>query len=448
MHRLPLLAAAGMRRCAGRTGGGRRRRLAGVPARSPALLVEPREGDHAGQRRRPAPGVALGAPGRRRQARAAAPGEPGRGRRPRLHRLEHRHVLRASRGHRRRGVEAPAGRQHQADLRRAGDHGDGHRGAGSGLGRRTVYVSGARSLYALDAATGAVRWQTRIGPAGDPTVNDYYNWSSPTVVAGHIYLGISSFCDDPLVRCGRDRDRPALRCGRAHVVQRSRGSIGGSVWTSVAASASRREPVGGDGQRVRPHRQRLPGRQPDRRLAVHGAAVRLARPARRVAGARRGGQRARLGLRILADAVRRRRAARAARRRLQQERRLLRARPHGAVRRAAVVGTRSAPARRPAPACRPRVWDAGGRRLFAASNGTTIGGASYPGSLRRVDPATGAYVWQLGLPCTVLGSPSGDAGGVIAVVTRGSCTAPAADALLPGRGGHRPGAGHASRRPA
>src|SRR5690242_3722250 len=66
----------------------------------------------------------------------------------------------------------------------------------------TVYVSGARLLYALDAATGNVLWQTRIGPAGDPTVNDYYNWSSPTVVGGHVYVGISSFCDDPLVRGG------------------------------------------------------------------------------------------------------------------------------------------------------------------------------------------------------------------------------------------------------
>jgi len=91
----------------------------------------------------------------------------------------------------------------------------------------------------------------------------------------------------------------------------------------------------------------------------------------------------------------------------------------------ATVGSSESPG-----SCLPAaVWDAGGRRLFAASNVTTIGGVSYPGSLRRVDPATGAYVWQLGLPCTVLGSPSGDAGGVIAVVTRGSCTAPAADAL-------------------
>ena len=102
----------------------------------------------------------------------------------------------------------------------------------------TVYVSGARSLYALDAATGAVRWQTQIGPAGDPTVNDYYNWSSPTVVAGHIYLGISSFCDDPLVRAGVieiDQHSGAVEQTWYSVPD---GSIGGSVWTSVAASAS------------------------------------------------------------------------------------------------------------------------------------------------------------------------------------------------------------------
>ena len=39
----------------------------------------------------------------------------------------------------------------------------------------TVYVSGARFLYALNAATGAVAWQTRIGPADSAQPNAYYN---------------------------------------------------------------------------------------------------------------------------------------------------------------------------------------------------------------------------------------------------------------------------------
>ena len=68
-------------------------------------------------------------------------------------------------------------------------------------GTSTVYVSGARNLYALNAATGAVVWKTQIGPT-TTTPAAYYNWSSPTVVAGHIYVGLSSECDFPLIRGG------------------------------------------------------------------------------------------------------------------------------------------------------------------------------------------------------------------------------------------------------
>ena len=44
----------------------------------------------------------------------------------------------------------------------------------------TVYVSGARYTYALNAATGAVVWKTRIGPPATANPDAYYNWSSPT----------------------------------------------------------------------------------------------------------------------------------------------------------------------------------------------------------------------------------------------------------------------------
>ena len=68
-------------------------------------------------------------------------------------------------------------------------------------GTSTVYVSGPHDLYALNAATGAVAWKTRIGPA---TTNPdaYYNWSSPTVAGGHIYVGLAADCDNLLIRSG------------------------------------------------------------------------------------------------------------------------------------------------------------------------------------------------------------------------------------------------------
>ena len=99
-------------------------------------------------------------------------------------------------------------------------------------GALTVYVAGARNLYALDPSTGAVRWQTRIGPAGSATANDYYNWSSPTVAGGRISIGISSQCDDPLVRGGLiSLTNPP---GRLHTYRTVlAGAIGGSIgWLS------------------------------------------------------------------------------------------------------------------------------------------------------------------------------------------------------------------------
>ena len=69
-------------------------------------------------------------------------------------------------------------------------------------GRPTVYVSGGDGrLYALDAATGNVVWQSVIGLPSN-TANDYYDWSSPAVSNGHIFIGVSSQCDQPFVPGG------------------------------------------------------------------------------------------------------------------------------------------------------------------------------------------------------------------------------------------------------
>jgi outer membrane protein assembly factor BamB len=63
------------------------------------------------------------------------------------------------------------------------------------------------------------------------------------------------------------------------------------------------------------------------------------------------------------------------------------------------------------------IWD--GSHLFVPGNATTIDGTQYNGSVRELDPATGTPIWQTGLSGIVLGSPSMDAGGVIAAPTYG-----------------------------
>ncbi len=71
-----------------------------------------------------------------------------------------------------------------------------------------------------------------------------------------------------------------------------------------------------------------------------------------------------------------------------------------------------------------------GKFLYVAAAGTVIGGKSYLGSIRRVDPATGAVLWQTGLPNAVHGPPSPDGAAVLAVGTYGSSPTP--NAVYPG----------------
>jgi len=60
-------------------------------------------------------------------------------------------------------------------------------------------------------------------------------------------------------------------------------------------------------------------------------------------------------------------------------------------------------------------WD--GEHLYQGSNTTTIGGTTYPGSIRALDPATGSVVWERGLPSNVINTPTINGSGILAVGT-------------------------------
>jgi hypothetical protein len=61
-----------------------------------------------------------------------------------------------------------------------------------------------------------------------------------------------------------------------------------------------------------------------------------------------------------------------------------------------------------------------GTHLFLAGVVTTIKGVRYQGSVRMVNPATGGFVWQTGLPGKIIGTPGMDGAGVIAVSSYGA----------------------------
>jgi outer membrane protein assembly factor BamB len=101
----------------------------------------------------------------------------------------------------------------------------------------TVYVGGGDGrLYALNADTGEVVWSAPIVDPGTHE-NAAYVWGSPLVANGEVYIGMSSQCDNPLIRGGIK----AVNAETGHVDATyytvPPDHVGGSVWSSLAADA-------------------------------------------------------------------------------------------------------------------------------------------------------------------------------------------------------------------
>jgi outer membrane protein assembly factor BamB len=92
-------------------------------------------------------------------------------------------------------------------------------------------VSTGASVFALDATTGAIKWQRVVGPAPG-----HFVWSSPVVFtpqqATHpsVFIGVSSFGDCPLVQ-GKVMELDATSGAVEHVFRTvPNGCTGGGVW--------------------------------------------------------------------------------------------------------------------------------------------------------------------------------------------------------------------------
>lgn len=105
-------------------------------------------------------------------------------------------------------------------------------------GAMTVYAPGAHYVYALDAATGVQKWKTAIGPATATGAGLYFNWSSPTVAGGRIFMGLAANCESRLIRGGvvsLNQHTGALQ--RTYFAVPS-SKVGASVWSSAASDGS------------------------------------------------------------------------------------------------------------------------------------------------------------------------------------------------------------------
>jgi outer membrane protein assembly factor BamB len=109
--------------------------------------------------------------------------------------------------------------------------------SGAAVVDHVVYVGGGDSYwYALDAYTGAVLWKVFTG---DNSANSgYYNWSSPLIYNGYAYIGIASDCDNPLTQGKLLKvDLTSHQVvGSFKVVQD--GEVGGGIWTSPSLDAA------------------------------------------------------------------------------------------------------------------------------------------------------------------------------------------------------------------
>jgi outer membrane protein assembly factor BamB len=102
----------------------------------------------------------------------------------------------------------------------------------------TVYVAGGDGyLYALRASNLRREWRAVIG-IPSTKVNDYYNWSSPTVSRSVVYVGVSSNCDTPLVRGGvlAFKQGTGKKVGQFFTVPAGAQHAGGSVWSSIGVA--------------------------------------------------------------------------------------------------------------------------------------------------------------------------------------------------------------------
>jgi outer membrane protein assembly factor BamB len=272
-------------------------------------------------------------------------------------------------------------------------------------GRPTVYVYGATGyVYAMSAASGANVWPRAKVAIPSTKVNDYYAWSSPLVFQQNIYVGISSQCDAPLVRAGLASFSQATGKRRGTFWTTPPGTRGASIWSSPAGNQSAVYVTTGNGPKgslgfsiiklspslikmgswAVPKSQQVSDSDFGGSVTIWTATING--HATTMAGAcnKNGNYYALRASDLAAGPVWHRK-----------------------------IGNSSE--KGPGQCDAAAVSD--GSHLFLAGNGTNIHGKTYQGSVRKVNPATGAVIWRRGVTGPIIGTPGMDGVGVIAAAS-------------------------------
>lgn len=291
--------------------------------------------------------------------------------------------------------------------------------ADSTTGAATVFVFGQDGdLYALNAATGAVDWQSVVDTPS-PTKSNYYSWSSPVVANDTVYIGVSSQCDHPLVPAGvasfnQSTGAPIARWWTLG----NDKSLGGSVWSSVSV-LSNGNVIATTGN------AKAPGQQPYSQSIVelNGQTLSLmggweVPTAQAVTDSDFGASPTQFtadldGTPTLMIGACNKNGIYYALRASDPS--------AGPVWEDQIVQSSSF-GKPPGECDAAAIWD-GTHLIEGGGNWTTVDGTSYPGSVVSLNPDTGEVVWQTGLPGFVIGSPTEDGAGVVAAQTFYSPTA-------------------------
>jgi outer membrane protein assembly factor BamB len=277
----------------------------------------------------------------------------------------------------------------------------------------TVYVGGPSGyLYAFSASDLKLDWKSVIGIPSTKTSN-YFEWSSPTVTHGRIYIGISSNCDNPLIYGGLAGYNQVTGKKFAEFHTIPEGSIGASIWSSIAVAADGDVyATTGNG----PETEQLLG-DSDSILKFSPTLKLLDRfqvPAAQVTyDGDFGGSPVFFGRYVGAcDKNGMFYAVRQSTMTLAWERR---------------IGAGSS-ASTPAQCSGAPVYN--GKDLFFGGPAVSYRGTAYRGSVQERDPANGRLIWETGLPNGIIGSPTMDGGGVIAAGTYDNSSTPNATYLV------------------
>jgi len=277
-------------------------------------------------------------------------------------------------------------------------------------GALTIYAaSGDGNVYALRASDGTILWKSPVN-VPTPGTNDHFNFSSPEVANGKVYIGISAECDNPAAPITIRGGLAALdqatgaRVATYHTVPV--GQLGGSIWSSPAIAADGSVIVttgnGKNGSRVG-DTQSIVRLDPNtlRRLDAYqlvttahdddfGGSPTIFRatlagvPTPMVGACNKNGYYYAWKTNALSA---------------------------GPVWKIKIAGIANSTGNCLAGA----IWD--GANLYEAGPRTTINHVSYRGSIQKLDPATGDVVWITGLPEAIITSPTLDGAGAIAATS-------------------------------